>query len=102
MFIKPATIALAAAALTLAPAAGAKDEPRTSGIAYGDLDLSTKEGVAELDRRIEAAAREVCGMDESTLGTRIVSRDARNCLREARRQLDQHFAKIKRDASLGG
>ncbi len=102
MLIKIATSSLAAAALAFAPAVSAADEPRTTGVAYADLDLSTQEGVAELDRRIEVAARQVCGMDESTLGTRIVSRESRNCFREAKRQLNQHFAQVKREANLGG
>lgn len=102
MLIKTATISLAAAALAMAPAVSAADGPRSAGVAYADLDLATPEGIAELDRRIEATARQVCGMDESTLGTRIISRESRQCYREAKRQLDQHFAKIKRDTDARG
>lgn len=102
MFMRTATFSLAAAALAIAPAVSAEDAPRTTGVSYADLDLSTEEGVAELDRRIDAAAKQVCGVDDVNVGTRIMTRESRKCYRSAKRQLDQHFASVKRDASLGG
>jgi UrcA family protein len=44
------------AALALAGTAQAQ----TASVRYNDLDLSRPAGKAELDRRIEAATREVC------------------------------------------
>ncbi len=103
MFMKTATFSLAAAALAFAPAVSAKDDtPHTTGVTYADLDLSTEQGVAELDRRIAVAARQVCGMDKTNLGTRIASRESRKCFRDAKRQLHQHFADMKRDTNYGG
>ena len=96
-------IALAAATLSLAPAAYAADNQENRvEVAYADLDLTSEEGIAELDRRIDEAAREVCGVDNIRVGTRLPSRSARKCYEQAKLQLDTHFAQIKRDAYLGG
>ena len=95
--------ALAAAALALAPAvAFAENVNRTTGVVYNDLDLATGAGRQELDLRIDRAAKQVCGMSESTVGTRIRSREARDCYSQAKRELDQHFAGILRERQLGG
>lgn len=90
------TLALATAALTLAPVAASAQntEQRTTGVAYRDLDLTTEQGRAELDRRIDYAARQVCAIDEADLGTRILTREKRNCYRDARAQLDERFAQV--------
>jgi UrcA family protein len=89
-------LALATAALALAPvAAGAQTtEQRTTGVTHRDLDLTTESGRAELDRRIDAAARQVCAIGETDLGTRIMTREKRTCYREAREQLDRQFAQV--------
>jgi UrcA family protein len=57
--MKLTPIALAAA-LTIAPSVTQQSEHRAS-IAHADLDLSTRDGRARLDRRIGRAARELCG-----------------------------------------
>ncbi|RIV86532.1 UrcA family protein [Aurantiacibacter zhengii] len=92
--------ALAAAAMTLAATGvSAQDEQtRAASVSHADLDLSTAEGVRELDRRIDSAAREVCGFGEVELGSRIPSRETRQCYRTAKRQLDRQFAQIVEDA----
>ena len=95
-------LAIAAAALAITPALSAADGEQRSQVTYSDLDLSTAEGVAELDRRIENAAREVCDADRQVTGTRMRSREARQCVETAKNQLDRHFAAIKRNANLGG
>ena len=96
-------LAIAASALALAPTVSAAEgDQRSTRVAYADLDLSTAEGVAELDRRIDTAAREVCDADRQVTGTRLESRSTRQCLEIAKTQLDRHFAQIKRNANLGG
>jgi len=92
-----------AAALALAPAVSAAERgQQTTGVSYRDLDLRTDAGQAELGQRIDRAARQVCNLDESVLGTRIPSRDARACYVQAKRQLDEQFAVVMRDVQLGG
>lgn len=38
-------------------------EPVSQLVRYSDLNLNSHEGIAQLDQRIEAAARDVCGGD---------------------------------------
>jgi UrcA family protein len=52
------TLALAAA-LAIVPAA-AVAAPQSVEVKYDDLDLSTSKGQAQLDKRIERAAKSVC------------------------------------------
>lgn len=100
---KTISYALAAAALTIAgPALAQQRDTRTTGVTYQDLDLSTQDGQAELTRRIEYAARQVCGMGERTVGSNIVSRETRTCFRDAKRQLEQHFAGLIAQATQQG
>lgn len=101
--LKTASITLAAA-LTLAGTAVAAQETdtRTTGVTYRDLDLSTAEGRAELDRRIDNAARQVCGVNERQLGSNIMTRESRTCYRSAKRELEQHFAQIIADNTRAG
>jgi UrcA family protein len=54
---------LAASFLTLsiaAPGVAATTETPSIVVPYGDLDLTSPDGAAALDRRIEAAAEKVC------------------------------------------
>jgi len=59
--------ALSLATLALAGNAQAAEAPRTAVdvqsvvVSYADLDLQKDAGVAQLQRRLEAAARKVCG-----------------------------------------
>lgn len=100
------SLALAAAfALATPIAASAADEAETQtvGVTYKDLDLTSEAGKAELERRLDNAARNVCGMSEKRTGTRISSREARTCYRDARGQLDRHLAVvIERQTAVGG
>jgi UrcA family protein len=89
-----ATVSLGAALTLAVPAAAQQRDTRTTGVTYADLDLATEEGRAELDRRIDYAARQVCGMSERTIGSNIVTRETRTCFRDAKRQLEQHFAGV--------
>lgn len=93
--------ALGAAALTQ-PLLAAEEKGKTVEVAYADLNLASDAGRAELDRRLEAAAREACDMDEKVVGSRITSRESRLCYRETREQLDQQFAAIVKKSQAGG
>ena len=83
--------ALAAAGLA-APAFADEGEAHTAEVRYSDLDLSTQAGRKMLDFRVEKAARNVCRVEESVVGTRILPKDRRTCYREARRQIDRQLA----------
>jgi UrcA family protein len=74
-----------AIALALASASPAFAE--AAALRYTDLDLSSAAGQAELERRIENAARQVCKAEAYT-GTRIVDRDEQaRCMDEVRSQI---------------
>lgn len=63
----------------------------TRVVGYADLDLSTKEGQAQLDARLRTAARQVCDLDRTDLA-QIEYEWARQCftksLANARRAKD--------------
>lgn len=88
MFRKiPFAAALMGLTLTAAPAFA-----DTLAVRYKDLDLTTAEGQKTLDRRIDAAARQVCGYDEVITGTRLRSRDSVACYKQARAQVQKQVA----------
>ncbi|RJY09553.1 UrcA family protein [Aurantiacibacter aquimixticola] len=95
-------LALAASGMALSPALASAQDQASVAVAYDDLDLSTLEGVAELDRRVDRAARRVCGVNETTLGTRLRSREARTCYVQAKRDFERRLASIMHDAQRGG
>jgi UrcA family protein len=78
------SLALALAVAVAAPATAADEAPRVA-VRYADLDLSTTQGQRELDRRLQKAAREVCGTQEKITGSRLGSEHSRECYREVRR-----------------
>lgn len=91
-------MALAVTGFTISPTvAFAEEQTRTAGVTYDDLDLSTEEGRQELDRRIDHAARQVCELDRRDLGTRSISREARACYEEAKRNFEERFAGLIRE-----
>lgn len=92
-------------AITAAAVLGAVATPafaESLSIPYQDLNLATAEGQKALDRRIDDAVREFCGMDRTATGTRISSREARQCYAETRAQAQKQFAAIVDEQRLGG
>lgn len=97
--MKTPMIALAAA-LTVVTAAPAAAE--NVGIEWRDLNLETAEGQAALDRRINNAASEVCGLNEIHTGTRFTSRRAQSCFDQAKAAAKRQVAAIREETRLGG
>lgn len=96
-------LALAATGFAASPAVASTDQESYSAtVRYDDIDLSTAEGLEDLDRRIDQAARKVCELDRTDTGTRIRSREARACYQEAKRSFEQSFAALISEARLGG
>lgn len=52
---------MGAAVVLAAPASAGTMEKFNSEVHYGDLNLTTEAGVAQLQRRIKYAARQICG-----------------------------------------
>ncbi|MGB7373568.1 UrcA family protein [Pontixanthobacter sp.] len=71
-------------------------------IEYRDLNLATIQGQDVLERRIDRAARKVCGLGNRKSGTRIPSPEIRECYDQAKRQGSQQMATLVDDERLGG
>ena len=96
--ILAAAAALAGAATVFAAPAAAED---SVGIKYSDLDLSTRAGQQKLDRRIDSAAREACGMEIQT-GRFTTSTAQRQCLAQTKASVHEQVAEsIARDSARG-
>ena len=83
--LKPILFAAAtlAAAANLSPAFARPITPEVRTISYTDLDLSTAAGRTRLERRINAAVREVCGEAAPTFDL-ARRRAVRDCIDETR------------------
>jgi UrcA family protein len=73
-----AGLSFAATASAAGPAAPATADVARVVVQYGDLDLDTERGAAALQRRLVAAAREVCGSPQPRELKR--HREARECM----------------------
>jgi UrcA family protein len=91
---------IALAAMTMiASVPAAAEEPV---VRYNDLNLASPSGQKALDRRIDAAARSYCGIDDQQTGSRI-KRNGAQCFREARAAAREQMATlIENKASKGG
>lgn len=84
--------ALAASAMIAAPVYAADGEGASVSVRYADLDLSTSEGQATLERRLDRAAENVCGIDRRTSGMAMPSAEARSCYRETIKNFEREIA----------
>lgn len=98
--------AFASAALSLvlvaAPAAAGSSDNQEFTIEYRDLNLASPEGQETLDRRINAAARKVCGVGAERTGTRLVARKSKECVEQVRASAQEQIATLVEDERLGG
>ncbi len=81
-----AAIFAAAAICAFASPAAAAPAPASMTITYADLDLTTDRGASTMLRRINRAARDVCGMDSSATLSLGERREGRACVRETTEQ----------------
>jgi UrcA family protein len=103
MTIRTISLALAAASALITPAIAFAGETQTQKvtIAYKDLDLSTEAGQKELDRRMDKAARDACGMDEKVTGSRLSTSESRECYGAARTQIGQSLSHLTGNRTSG-
>lgn len=99
--LAPALTLIAALGLAL-PTVPAAAQSQTVEVPYADLNLSTPEGQAALDRRIDKAARQVCGADETVTGSRLKNRAASKCIRTAKEQIGAQISALVEEPNLGG
>jgi len=98
--IKTVLFAAAAAIATIATAAPALADQVS--VSYKDLDLTTAQGQSTLARRLDAAARDACGYEGPTTGSRIVPRAAVECYKQAQMRAKESMATLVSDAQRGG
>lgn len=93
---------LALIALTPPTFAATPEQGNSIEVRYKDLDLRSADGKTELNRRIDRAARNVCGLDQPvTTGSRIRSSAQNDCYRNALRQIEPQFARLVDSSDRG-
>ena len=100
--LKTALFAAAAAVASFTTLAAAPAFAGEVTVSYQDLDLTTAKGQKTLARRIDVAARRACGYDRVETGTRIPSREAVDCYKQAKQRSTGAMASIVDGARLGG
>lgn len=94
------TFAVAAGAALAFMSTAALAESKS--IKYDDLDLSSPAGAKELDRRIDAAAKETCGWAGVRTGSRMASKSVKSCLETARASARKQVAEAVGSAATAG
>lgn len=98
------TLALALAAAPAAAASLAIEPARdTREVRFDDLNLASPAGLASLERRIERAARDLCGIGgtEHIAGLRA-QQAARICFAETKATATQQVAAARAERARGG
>lgn len=93
MSMLAAPMALAGLAV---PAAAQDDRPRAE-IPYGDLDLASSEGRAQLQKRVDSAIAQMCGTRTSHRQTLRQTLQSMKCRDEARRDAEVKVASLLTD-----
>ena len=89
--------AVLAAALLALPASA-----ETAQIHYNDLNLASDAGQRAFEKRVEQAARKVCGMNALHTGTRTVTPAMRRCFDDAKNSARRQLAAAINEQRLGG
>lgn len=71
-------------------------------VRYDDLNLANPAGVARLERRINNAAREVCGAGSDYRASLILLADTKKCIAEAKARAMAQVARLDAGATRGG
>ncbi len=100
--IIPALAILATVTVFSIPhAAMAQEVGNSVEVRTADLNLSNPSGQKVLERRIDRAARQVCGTDDTVTGTLIRSPAAHACYRLALRNARAHVATATNNSQSG-
>lgn len=79
--MKTYVLALGASLVMGSPLCAQPDGPRQAAVHVGDLNLSSSEGAAALDRRINRAVESVCSSDDSRNLRQAMA--ARRCMKHS-------------------
>jgi UrcA family protein len=91
-------IALSAFAVVAASPVVARDFT----VNYADLNLKSEQGQRALERRIDKAARDYCGVGVGQTGSRVISHSTRQCYQDARNAARQQIGELVEQSQLGG
>lgn len=97
--IATATLALA---LTSGPVLAQSADPVIAQVEFADLNLSTPEGQARLETRIESAVRDVCSGHLSSSASRIRPASYYESLADARASTKAQVAAVMDEYQRGG
>ena len=84
--------AMIAGTMTATPALAEQGESVT--VSYNDLNLASPSGIAALDRRIDRAAMQVCGISRHMAHRQLPSTQQRACYRETLEKLEREVALV--------
>lgn len=86
------------------PAAAASDDVQHTSVIvrYDDLNLANPAGMERLERRINAAAREVCGIRSSSRSRPGEFADGRACMAAAKAKAAKQVAALEIAPARGG
>lgn len=101
-YLAIATAALGLVCSTATPVLAGNVERMSVKVLLSDINLATPSGQKLLDQRIEYAARTVCRADVPATGSRILTKERRDCLAKARADARQQVAAITSDRQRGG
>ena len=73
------------------------NDRRRESIPVAEVRMNDPQAVAALQRKIDRAVRRVCAFDEPR---NVISRDVRNCRKEARRDADRQLAHMTRQIRM--
>ena len=73
---------------------------RSERVSYSDLNLASVEGQAELQQRVDSAARRVCRFADD--GELVTPAEENACYRDARQKVDVQVAQLTADVQRGG
>ena len=92
---------IAAAAFALSPATAIAG-PNDLAIDYSDLDLSQKDDIRKLEKRVAKAAEKHCDAAHPRTGSRIIPSANRQCARQFREAAMEQLAAIAANERKGG
>lgn len=71
-------------------------------VEYADLKLETAAGQKMLEKRIARAARQACGADTHSTGSRIRSPEMKKCITDMTAAAHRKFAALDAETGKGG
>jgi UrcA family protein len=101
-FVAPLMTTIAAFSIVVSPGPAMAAETQAVAIRTSDLNLADPSAQRVLDRRIDRAARRICGLDQVRTATRLPSESSKACYEQALRATRAQVAEVAQNARRGG